>query len=151
MFWKEISKKGFWTKEEDEALSRLVKERGEGKWAEIAREMKSGRTDNQCWRRYRHLMDDSQVKQYSDNSKKRKSVLPNYAGRENFKSQLSLADLELVYEDLPKKKPKYENPERDILANLENLDENPEIKEELLIRFPQKKKKTKKKIKKPFI
>jgi len=141
MFLERDIKKGFWTKEEDEALSKLVKEKGEGKWAEIAREMKSGRTDNQCWRRYRHLMDESQVKQYSDNSKKRKAVLPNYAGRENFKSKLSLADLELVQEDLPKKKPKFENAEREILANLENIDEVPVVGEELSINFPNKKKK----------
>ncbi|CAB5355065.1 unnamed protein product [Rhizophagus irregularis] len=44
-----------WTEEEDKELKRLVGLIGVGKWSKISAEM-NGRTDNQCWRRYKVLI-----------------------------------------------------------------------------------------------
>lgn len=48
-------KKDPWTEEEDKELKRLVGLIGVGKWSKISAEM-NGRTDNQCWRRYKVLI-----------------------------------------------------------------------------------------------
>jgi hypothetical protein len=45
---------GPWSFEEDEKLLQLVAELGNGKWATISKQIE-GRTDNQCWRRWRQL------------------------------------------------------------------------------------------------
>lgn len=45
---------GPWSVKEDELLLRLVAQLGNGKWATISKKIE-GRTDNQCWRRWRQL------------------------------------------------------------------------------------------------
>ncbi|RHZ44796.1 hypothetical protein Glove_709g92 [Diversispora epigaea] len=47
-------KKDPWANEEDEKLLSLVRDIGLGKWSKISTFM-DGRTDNQCWRRYKIL------------------------------------------------------------------------------------------------
>lgn len=47
-------KRGKFTAAEDDLLQRAVAEEGEGKWAAVAAAI-PGRTDNQCWRRWKRL------------------------------------------------------------------------------------------------
>lgn len=47
--------RGDWTEAEDAILREAVGRLGEGRWSEIAQSCLPRRTDNQCWRRWKHL------------------------------------------------------------------------------------------------
>jgi hypothetical protein len=55
--------KGGWTAEEDARLIQLATTHGEGNWTAVARELGTGRTDQQCRYRYQHLKNQAQQPQ----------------------------------------------------------------------------------------
>ncbi|KAK9729345.1 hypothetical protein K7432_000387 [Basidiobolus ranarum] len=52
---------GPWATEEDDRLRKLVSEIGAGKWSQISSHIE-GRTDNQCWRRWKMLITEEKLK-----------------------------------------------------------------------------------------
>jgi hypothetical protein len=86
---------GPWTPEEDERLRRAIAEYGLGKWSKIA-EICKPRTDNQCWRRWKVLNSEKEVKEYKKNLMKRQNgLVRNFVGREKERSLLTEDDFEL--------------------------------------------------------
>jgi len=83
-----------WTPEEDARLFELCETLGMGKWSEIAKTM-GGRTDNQCWRRWKQVNKQSpELKNYREKVEKRKRGLAScFSGREKERSSLTVDDV----------------------------------------------------------
>eukprot|EP01028_Stygiella_incarcerata_P006349 TRINITY_DN2594_c0_g3_i1.p1 TRINITY_DN2594_c0_g3~~TRINITY_DN2594_c0_g3_i1.p1 ORF type:complete len:645 (+),score=149.41 TRINITY_DN2594_c0_g3_i1:62-1996(+) len=85
-----------WSSEEDERLLNAVREHGVGNWSVIATFMK-GRTDNQCWRRWKTLEGGDIVEEYMEAVFKRRTALvKSFVKTGSEKSQLTEDDFEIV-------------------------------------------------------
>jgi hypothetical protein len=85
-----------WSAEEDERLLNGVREHGVGNWSVIATFTK-GRTDNQCWRRWKTLEGGEIVEEYMESVFKRRTALvKSFVKTGSEKSQLTEDDFEIV-------------------------------------------------------
>jgi len=83
-----------WTEKEDRRLNALIAKYKVGNWATIARHL-GGRTDNQCWRRWKALNPEQALDGYTRRLVKGERMLPqNFVGREKDRSTLTMEDVE---------------------------------------------------------
>lgn len=88
--------KGKWTKEEDKRLLALTEQLGQGNWTKVAAQMHP-RTDNQCWRRWKKVANQSTLSTYRKNvNLKRKKMVRNFVGRKRERPKLTVEDVSSV-------------------------------------------------------
>eukprot|EP00300_Choanocystis_sp_HF-7_P014308 c18643_g1_i1.p1 GENE.c18643_g1_i1~~c18643_g1_i1.p1 ORF type:complete len:659 (+),score=113.20 c18643_g1_i1:117-2093(+) len=84
-----------WTAEEDERLLKAVDMLGEGKWSQIS-QLLAPRTDNQCWRRWKHISKRKLGDYLARVRTKRTALVSNFVGREQERPELTVNDFEIV-------------------------------------------------------
>jgi len=100
--WDNVLKPGLnkdrWTTAEDNKLLLIVAQRNEEmltglKWSQIAKQM-PGRTDNQCWRRWKAIAEYKAVENYNTIQRIKSSKLPRHhsGGRSSFKPSTTPLD-----------------------------------------------------------
>eukprot|EP01125_Pyxidicula_operculata_P018471 TRINITY_DN6552_c0_g1_i3.p1 TRINITY_DN6552_c0_g1~~TRINITY_DN6552_c0_g1_i3.p1 ORF type:complete len:356 (+),score=72.49 TRINITY_DN6552_c0_g1_i3:1108-2175(+) len=103
-----------WTEAERREVEILVNKYGPGKWAQIARELSTPRTDNQVYRFVKKEMTQIYA-EYEANKAFKKVMAPNLSSRSKKSSELTLNDIDTT---TAKKSRKRTKSEVDILQNI---------------------------------
>lgn len=80
-----------WTEEEDQRLEEAVEKHGQHRWSTVANDLKP-RTDNQCWRRWKHLHPEHLLAFQKDNQIQKAALINNFVGRRKERSKLTPSD-----------------------------------------------------------
>eukprot|EP00250_Pteridium_aquilinum_P012177 c20550_g1_i1 orf=872-3616(-) len=80
-----------WTAEEDQKLETAIAKHGHHRWSTVATEL-SPRTDNQCWRRWKHLHPELVSAFMKDNKIQKAAIVNNFVGRKKERSKLHPSD-----------------------------------------------------------